>query len=171
VHLQLSGNLIYANGRAGIGITPYNYYGSNSTIEIYNNTLFDNCTSGRSYNGNPYGEIFIRPECTNTTVTVKNNLLFHNSYENTMPLSYSAASNFPSGTFIHQNNLYYNTAGAAAKLVDVNGTNDYTASNITNWESTAQTGDPFLMNTNQLPTETTLAGGTSPDGLAVQPWP
>ena len=93
-------------------------------IEMYNNTMyFNGAVDGLSNASNASNSIVFR-----------NNILYDGG-------STYCVYNSNSGTSIHSNNLYYRSSGT---LISDNGTS-YNASNISSYESTAETSDPVFV--------------------------
>ncbi len=110
---------------SGFGISAsHNEDGSvPSTIQIYNNTIFE---SGiRSIN-----------TTANFPYILRNNIM----YKNSSPAEYNINANTSTSGLTTSNNLWKSNASGVLKY---NG-NTYTAATITTFESTAQTGDPLF---------------------------
>jgi hypothetical protein len=159
VMADIYGNVFYNNKRAGLGIFPYNSYGAGSTINVYNNTFYNNHHEGGDAS---HGEVELGAQANNTTIRFNNNLIDHKPYGSTVGLA--VGSGF-SGTFTHGNNLYWHESGSGATIV-THGSS-YSASNVRNYEPTAQQANPQFLNASQVPTTVSSTGGANPDGLKI----
>jgi len=148
------GNLIYNNQPVSSGSSGFNVsiHGNDTTpsfnssvFNFYNNTIFSNRDAGSFRYSFVVGAY--TNNITNLTVNLKNNII---SDANNIPLY----DRF--GVFTHSNNLIYRSSGNTDTHVSITGTaydRDGTASDLTNWEATAQKTDP------------TFTGGTLPTGF------
>ena len=130
IHIQIYGNIIYANNTGSKGIhfdmsgVASSYAGS--VIEIYNNTIISNANSTFQ-------------DDIDADFTIRNNVFFNDV--TTGGLAF--VKNGGSGIVTHSNNLYY--VSSTGNWVNDNGSY-YTQSTIsTGFETTAQTTDPAFV--------------------------
>jgi hypothetical protein len=158
---DIYGNIIYNCAGAGFIVQPGGDWGSGSFLNVYNNTLYHNRTSGGTVSD---GEITIGSGCANTTINLKNNLIYHPDSSSSVCLALTPSHN---ATVVHNNNLYYRT-GTTAKIAVNNQGTQYTLASVTSYESSAQKTDPLFVNTANLPVFVNYTSGVSPNGLSVQ---
>jgi hypothetical protein len=157
---DIYGNLIYNNGtNGGYGssyidlyiISSQDFTWSGSTFNIYNNTFY----STRAPGGGGYRGIVAfgwdAGSLSGCTVNFKNNIIYSGAANTFNVVDVKGA------TVNHSNNLYYN-AGSATATHYRSASTDYDrnggATDITNWEATAQKTDPAF------------SGGTLPTGFS-----
>ena len=103
---------------------------SGGSFKFYNNTMVSNANYAIQF-------VVDAP----SIITFKNNIIYGRlsggGYSDVLLATYA------SGILVHSNNLFYN-ADNTTILVSDNGTN-YTASNISSWESTVVTADPLFV--------------------------
>jgi len=145
------GNLFSSNERYGIRVTNPS---TDITARFYNNTFFGNCTDYGS------GEVYFDGDWSGSP-----NIEFINNIIYSTTAGVTPLRDIDGGLLTHSNNLYYREGGG--NVVD-DGGSTYTAATLTNYESTAQSGDPLFADTNSLPTNVTSTAGVSPDGLKPQ---
>jgi len=164
---DIYGNMFYNNAKAGLGIHPYNWYATGTTLNVYNNTFYNNWTNGADWSYS--GEVEMRYGCTNTHITFINNILYHRYHGSTVGLVVGDYDNDFNGTLMHSNNLYWHENGSDAMVIKYNLTSDYTVAEVGSFELTAQNSDPLFVNSSQIPTQVSSTNGTSPDGLSLMP--
>ena len=146
------GNLIYNNQPVSSGSSGFNIgiHGNDTTpsfnssvFSFYNNTIFSNRDAGNFRYSVAVGAY--TNNITNLSVNFKNNIVYD-------------ANNIPIydrfGVFTHSNNLIYRSSSETDTHVSIAGTaydRDGTASDLTNWEATAQKTSPAFT-TGTLPT-------------------
>jgi len=158
---DIYGNIIHNCVNSGIIVQPSGDWKSGSTVNIYNNTLYSNQTSG----GDTYdGEIVIGSGANNTVINLKNNLIYHPDSASSVCLVLDPNHN---ATISHNNNLYYRTGNAAKTAINDGGTLR-TLSNVTLYETSAQNTDPLFVNPAAPPISANYTSGADPNGLSVQ---
>lgn len=156
VQADIYGNVISGCLKAGLSVEPYDWYGG--TVNIYNNTFFNNAQKLSVSSG----EIQINNQ-NPINLKIANNIFVRQPYTGSPSVCLYISSGY-AGTLTHHNNLYWNLSGSSASAISDRGTS-YTVANARNYESTAQNTDPLFTNVSQLPTSVTRAAGASPNGL------
>jgi hypothetical protein len=159
---DIYGNIVYNCAKAGFIVQPGGSWASGSILNVYNNTLYRNWTSGGTVSD---GEITIGSGCNNTAINLRNNLIYHPDSSSSVCLYVDPNH---SSTLAHNNNLFYRTGTASKAAINDRGT-QYPLANVGTYESSAQKTDPMFVNTANLPTSVSYASGASPNGLSVQP--
>ncbi len=145
--LEIYGNIIY-NSTVNAGLLLHGGLVGSISLRVYNNTFF------------------------NAPVTVENSSANYTNFEfSNNIVAYPSGLPFSDGgqkVTAHSNNLFYRSSGT---LVRSGGTN-YSASNLSNYESSASSANPLFKNTSVLPTGFTGTFGSSlapsSDGLSLQ---
>jgi hypothetical protein len=144
--IDVYGNIFYNNGLTGgagyMGDLMMTYGMDSSVVNIYNNTFYNT-----DANNVITASVYLRDIGAGATVTFKNNIV--NTVADTAV--YDLANRL-----VHSNNLIYRSDSATNEHVN-NGTSydrDGTASDLTNWEATAQKASPAF------------SGGTLPTGFS-----
>jgi hypothetical protein len=150
---DIYGNVTYNNGSTWSGdycaelLFGTDWYGG-ATFNIYNNTLMKNTTTCSDNHGILVGQ-WASSHVNNPTINFNNNIV--QSYNN-----YAVYDRYGQITN-HSNNLVYRSSAETDAHV-VSGATTYdrdgTASDLTNWEATAQKTDPAF------------SGGTLPTGFS-----
>ena len=157
VTADVYGNIFTGAQYPGLWMYVNNYY--SGTVNIYNNTFYDNNQCGSS-SWSSGAEILVDATSSGVNLNLRNNLI------------YSAEANTPclvvrsgyTGTLTHDHNLYWHANGSSAMAIN-NGGTTYTVANAKNYESTAQNTDPRLTNLAQSPNSVSDTAGTSPKGF------
>lgn len=172
-------NILTANRGDGIYISRY----GNHDVDIYGNLIF-NCSTTQGivfrdgsealsdsidyniYNNTLYNNNIVIGNFSATVrnLEVKNNIIH---VENITPLIDRGRKIESNG---HNNNTYYRTS--TGTILVTSGSNNYTASTLSSYESTALSSDPLFVNTSNLPTGFTGTYGSdkqpNTDGLSLQ---
>jgi len=157
VQADVYGNIFTGALYDGLWMYVNAYY--TGSVNIYNNTFYDNNRAGTSAWGNG-GEIQCDSTAGGVNLTIRNNLIYvaePNTYGLYVRSGYT-------GTIVHDHNLYWNSSGSSGGAINYNGTT-YTVANVKNYEATAQNTDPHLTNLAQPPTSLSDTAGTSPNGF------
>jgi len=154
LNVDIYGNIITGNRGVGINIVPENRF--NGSINIFNNTLYNN---NQLYNSD--AEVDVDDAASGVQVALRNNVIIHSA---SVGACLDVASGFQ-GSLTHTHNQYWHTSGTSQKAVKYQGT-DYTVANVKNFESTAQNGNPSLTSLTQPPTSVHSSTGALPDGFS-----
>jgi hypothetical protein len=147
---DIYGNIIFNTGRAWAYSYGYDfciggaYSYADSTISFYNNTIFNTLNECTDKQG-----VSINASITGSPAfNFKNNIIYTNTFRGIVD---------EGELLTHSNNLIYRSSGATDAHVlsgEITYDRDGTASDITNWEATAQKTDPAF------------SGGTLPTGFS-----
>ncbi len=144
---DIYGNLFIRNGNSALRF--FDRLRDKVSVRFYNNTCYQN----NQLAGNR--EIMVQCDSADIEdITITNNIICADS--GIIPLIDDGGN-----ITAHSNNLFYRLGGGT--LVKVNGTN-YTASDITTWETTALTDDPLFYNPADLP-----SGFIGTPGVDIKP--
>jgi hypothetical protein len=151
------GNLIFNNTAYGVGVGSQNW--GNSALTFYNNTFYLAANGTDTFVG------CVGLSRDSSTISGTPTFTFKNNIFNVVTTSTSATDYIPiyadygSGTFTHNNNLYYRSTGTSYVYVSTGNWGSHTSYDgegeniVTSWEDTAQITTPAF------------SGGTLPTGF------
>ena len=163
MQMEFYGNIIEGNAKEGLRYDDDNCYKSGSYVKFYNNTFYGNAhTTGGDLGGEDTGVVHFYDQSSTTTFTFVNNIIYHQELGVISALAFNASY---TGTFVHNNNLYYYDGPTANTVIYSESGTKYTLANVTSYEPTAQNTDPDFYAVGSLPTSCSSTAGVSPDGL------
>ena len=151
--VDIYNNFLLNNGTISSHASDMDFDGDNatvpSTINIYNNTIYNTVSSSAKGVINFISGSYVGVPAKETTVyTLKNNIIYSTT---PIPLINNSLS-----TVTHNNNLYYTSGDTYAK----SGATTYTATTVNStWETTCQNTDPLLTGYVLLPDSPCIRAG------------